>query len=365
MFVEIVNSPRDYAWGSTTALAELQGRTPGGGPEAEIWFGTHPGSPARLAGSGEPLSDVAGELPYLVKLLAASEPLSLQAHPTTEQAEEGFARENALGIPLDAPERTYRDPRAKPEMVVALSGFRALAGFRPVAETRAILDEAGGGPGLAAFAARLTDDDAIAATVAWLLARDADALAAVAELSGAADGLDGPSWRAVRDLARHHPGDPGIGISLLLHAVDLGPGEGLSLPAGNIHAYLEGLAIEVLASSDNVVRGGLTSKHVDADELLRVLDTRPAPEPRANPVPISPGIASYRPGVPGVATVVAEAGEDALEYALAGAAIVVVTRGTATAEGRALGAGRAAYAEGVVLRLEPGAQVFIVDGEGR
>jgi hypothetical protein len=147
MFVEITNAPRDYAWGSTTLIPELFGVAPDGQPQAEIWLGTHPASPSRLVGREGDLRDVAGELPFLLKILAAGSPLSLQAHPTTAQAQDGFARENAVGIPIDASHRNYKDPYAKPEMIYALSDeFRALCGFRPVAETRTVLDA--GRPGL-------------------------------------------------------------------------------------------------------------------------------------------------------------------------------------------------------------------------
>ncbi|MEO6116337.1 MAG: type I phosphomannose isomerase catalytic subunit, partial [Pseudolysinimonas sp.] len=141
MFVEITNSPRDYAWGSITAIPELLGTTPSGRPEAELWLGAHPGSPARLVGRDGTLADVVtGRLPFLLKVLAAASNLSLQAHPTTAQAEAGFAAENAAGIPLDAPERNYKDAFHKPELIYALSDpFRALCGFRAVADTRTLL----------------------------------------------------------------------------------------------------------------------------------------------------------------------------------------------------------------------------------
>jgi mannose-6-phosphate isomerase len=274
MFVEITNEPRDYAWGSTTLIPELLGVAPNGRPQAELWLGTHPGSPARLVGRGGDLRDVAGELPFLLKILAADSTLSLQAHPTTAQAQAGFAREDAAGIPRDDPARNYKDPYAKPEMVYALSDeFRALSGFRPVATTRTDLDTAA--PGLLPD---LRTDADLRSVVERLLTTDVAAeLDAIVAASAAGAG---ESWATVRDLAAQRPGDPGIAISLLLHTVVLRRGEALYLPAGNIHAYQRGLAIELMGPSDNVLRGGLTPKHIDVPELLGVLDFRALPEPR-------------------------------------------------------------------------------------
>jgi mannose-6-phosphate isomerase len=291
MFVEITNEPRDYAWGSTTAIAELQGRTPSGRPEAELWLGTHPGSPARLVGREETLGEVVGELPFLLKILAAASSVSLQAHPTTEQAQEGFARENAAGIPLDSPARNYKDPYAKPEMLYALSDeFRALCGFRPVVETRAVLSAGGVGNLLP----ELRSDADIRPVFEWLLSGDPVVDVVVAELSAASSGAPGESWRTVRGLVEHFPGDPGIAISLLLHSVVLRRGEAFYLPPGNIHSYQEGLGIELLGPSDNVLRGGLTPKHVDVAELLTVLDFRALPAPRLQPT-VESGVSTFAP----------------------------------------------------------------------
>lgn len=328
MFVEITNSPREYAWGSTTAIPALQGRAATGRPEAEVWFGTHPGSPAR-AGDRD-LREIAGELPFLLKLLAAGSPLSLQAHPTTAQAQAGFARENAAGIPLDAPRRNYKDPHAKPEMIYALSDeFRALCGFRPVAETRALLDAAA--PGL--LPTLRTDAD-IRPVFEWLLSGDPEVAATVAEVAAAAPEADGDSWRTVRGLVAAYPGDPGIAISLLLHTVVLRRGEALYLPAGNIHAYQEGFGIELMGPSDNVLRGGLTRKHVDVAELLSVLDFRPLPAPLLSGV-VEGGVTTFAPPGAGwrlqvVAGATVPAGERGILLVLSG-------------EVRGLGPGEAAY----------------------
>jgi mannose-6-phosphate isomerase len=325
MFVEITNEPRDYAWGSTTFLPELLGVAPDGRPQAEIWLGTHPGSPARLVAGGGDLREVTGELPFLLKLLAAGSPLSLQAHPTAAQAEEGFARENAAGIPLDAAYRNYKDPFAKPEMVYALSDeFRALCGFRSAAESRAVLDAAR--PGL--FPELQTDAD-IPAVFAWLLSGDPAVAAVVDVVSAVAQEADGDSWRTARGLVAAYPGDPGIAISLLLHTVVLRRGEALYLPAGNIHAYQEGLGIELMGPSDNVLRCGLTAKHVDVAELLKIVDFAPVTDPRLPPVTAG-GLTAFTPGGAGW-ELLESRGESELDANAP--AVMVVLEGWAEAEG--------------------------------
>jgi mannose-6-phosphate isomerase len=320
MFVEITNEPRDYAWGSTTLIPELLGVPATGRPQAELWLGTHPGSPARLVGRDGDLRDVAGELPFLLKILAAATPLSLQVHPTTAQAEEGFERENAAGIPLDAPHRNYKDPHAKPEMLYALSDeFRALCGFRPVAQTRATLDAARAG----LFPELGTDAD-LPAVFEWLLSGAPDVAAVVDDVTTLARNAAGESWATVRLLAEHYPGDPGVAISLLLHTVVLARGEALYLPAGNVHAYLSGLGVELMGPSDNVLRGGLTPKHVDVTELLRVVDFTPVAEPRLEPV-AAPGVREFRPDGAGLRLVIVEEASATLD--VGGRAVVVVAIG--------------------------------------
>lgn len=316
MFLGITNTPRDYAWGSVTAIPELLGRTVTGAPQAELWLGAHAGSPSvvvnpAMVGGADTLRDwIADEpetalgpdrtgLPFLLKVLAAAAPLSLQAHPTPEQAEAGFAREEREGIPLDDPARNYKDPFPKPELVVALSErFEALSGFRPVEETLAevrVLDAGTGrlGPLEVHLLHGLED------TVRWLETADESALAVVQAASDLAVSLDDdlltPNTATVRDLAVSWPGDPGIVVSLLMHRVTLTAGQAMYLPAGNIHAYLDGLGIELMAPSDNVLRGGLTPKHVDVPELLRVLDFTAYPAPVLEPERIAPGVDRFAP----------------------------------------------------------------------
>ncbi|HEV7623410.1 MAG TPA: mannose-6-phosphate isomerase, class I [Amnibacterium sp.] len=401
MFVGITNTPRDYAWGSRTAIAELLGRRPSGGPEAELWLGAHPAWPsvvtdATPAFAGRALDAVIAEdparflgpgrttLPFLLKVLAADQPLSLQVHPNPAQAQAGFARENEAGLAVDAPERNYRDASAKPELLLALSpSFEALAGFQHVSTLRLLIEElivvASGDDrdALRAFADRLaTGDPALAGstgsahdvaaldppasptttpahtgggnplheTVAWLLHAGDDVAALVgAVIRAAAASPAGSSFQrefaTVGRLAALHPGDPGVVLSLLLNRISLSRGQALFLRAGSIHAYLEGLGIELMASSDNVLRGGLTSKHVDVDELLDVVVFESTPPPIVQPDSPVEGVDVFR--TDGDDFVLAQialgdaaavhgyrlAGPDSATFALTGPAIVLVVSG--------------------------------------
>lgn len=299
MFVGITNTPRDYAWGSDGEISKLLGVEASGSVEAELWFGAHPGSPSRVVGSSDTLVDVVdGPLPFLLKVLAAGSPLSLQAHPTMAQAAEGFARENALGIPLDAPNRNYKDAFHKPELIYALSDeFDALCGFRSAAAIQLIVDglaERAKPGAMDALRRRLTGDESLRPVFEWLITRGDGVDELVSAVTGLAD-ESSPELSTVALLARHYPGDPGIVISLMLNRVTLTRGQALYLPAGNIHAYLTGLGIELMASSDNVLRGGLTPKHIDVPELLHVLDFRPVPVPYLEPTHAADGVEVFRP----------------------------------------------------------------------
>jgi len=338
---EIVNTPRDYSWGSTTAIATFLGTTPSGHPEAELWFGDHPSNPARLLSTGEALDkwgtshpDRFGgkPLPFLVKILAAASPLSIQAHPTVEQARRGFDLENQAGIPLDSPERNYRDANHKPELIIALSEFSALCGFRPAFERDAIVSALfrAGVPGSARLDERAANG--IRATVDWLLTKDAEVDALVSTLTAGIDptGIDhlDDALVVARALAEHFPGDPGIAVSLLLNHVTLQPGDALFLPAGNVHAYLSGLGIEVMATSDNVLRGGLTPKHIDIPEFLAVLDDSELAEPRLAPTVIGP-VRTFEPSGSEFAVIDTVVDGD-VPVSITGPAIAVVAEGSVT-----------------------------------
>lgn len=328
MFIGIDGAMRDYAWGSTTAIAELLGRPASGGPEAELWFGAHPAAPSTVSAAtperagqtldtviaGDPLVALGAgheRLPFLLKVLAAGSPLSLQVHPDLPQAVEGFRRENEAGIALDDPARNYRDDNHKPELVYALSPtFEALAGFRNVAESRLMIAElALSAPAeqrgaVQSFGQRLAGDgdDAtvLADIVRWLLGGGEDVDAVVAAVVASADRAAATSsfareWSTAVELDQAYPGDPGIVISLLLNHVSLRQGQALALQAGVIHAYLSGVGIEVMAASDNVLRGGLTPKHVDVAELLRVATFAPSPSPVVQPDEPQEGVQRFRP----------------------------------------------------------------------
>lgn len=248
-----------YAWGDPTFIPRLLGVEPDGTPWAELWLGTHPNGPARLI-DGTALADRTGPLPYLLKVLAAAQPLSMQAHPDARQARAGFAR----GI--------YPDDRPKPELLCALTPFEALCGLRPVDATRSMLDEMGIGDG---ELARVLAADGPGAAVAGLYRGKLDPVAVVraCRRSDRAEAV----W--VRRLDAQYPGDASVAVALLLNHVVLAPGQALRLDAGQLHAYLGGAGIELMGASDNVVRAGLTVKPVDVDELLRIAVTAPLDQP--------------------------------------------------------------------------------------
>ncbi|MFT4231477.1 MAG: class I mannose-6-phosphate isomerase [Leucobacter sp.] len=335
MLIFIENTPRAYAWGSRDALPDLLGTEPTGEPQAELWLGTHPGSPAHVAKAtpeARTLIDLVdsdperygvdgGPLPFLLKVLAIGAPLSLQVHPDPEQAAAGFAAEEAAGVPRDAAHRNYGDPRHKPELLVALSEVTALSGFRSLAAAKRdvallagaarVRGDADGEAGLERVADRLTGADPEALRrgfLDWAFSGDAAVGAALGAIDRAC-AVDGPGGEGsagldplraavLRELSETHPGDPGVLVSLLLHAVHLAPGEAVFLRARQLHAYLSGVAVEVMAASDNVLRAGLTEKHIDIGELCRVVDTGELEEPRFPCTNAARGVVAWCPEVP-------------------------------------------------------------------
>lgn len=267
---------KNYDWGDTSFIPRLLGLAPTGEPVAEAWFGTHPAGEA-VTDDGTPLSAITGRLPFMVKFIAAAKPLSLQVHPSLEQAREGWARENAAGLSGDDPRRNYRDDSDKPELLVALTPFSALCGFHDPT-----------------------------ATAGWFRARGWTNIADTLERLGlegfVREALSGtsltvpddlPPWAAA--LRDAHPGDPAVLVALLMHWVELAPGECLALDAGVLHAYLSGCAVEVMNGSDNVVRAGFTTKHCDRDELLRITSFEASPNPiRRAESGVYPSTGSYR-----------------------------------------------------------------------
>lgn len=303
MTVELLrNAVRPYAWGSRTTIPELLGRpVPAPHPEAELWMGAHPGDPSHVVGpdgtersllelvEADPVGQLGtrcadrwgGRLPFLMKILAAEEPLSMQAHPSAAQAAEGYAREESAGIPRDAANRNYPDPTAKPELVCALTEFHALAGFRDPERTMALL-KAIETPGLAKYAVLLEAQPDPAGLRAlfttWITLPQAALDELLPEVLDSCvrhvkeHGEFDVECRTILELGEAHPRDAGVLAALLLNRLTLSAGEAIYLPAGNLHLYLHGTAVEILANSDNILRCGLTPKHVDVPELLRVVD---------------------------------------------------------------------------------------------
>ncbi|MGW0846395.1 mannose-6-phosphate isomerase, class I [Streptomyces sp. NPDC002787] len=282
------NTVRPYAWGSTTAIPQLLGVAPTGEPQAEMWMGAHPGAPSRT-GRG-PLTEVIDEaperelgsptvakfgprLPFLLKLLAAGAPLSLQVHPNLEQAREGYEDEERRGIPIDAGHRNYKDANHKPELICALTEFDGLCGFRAplqAADLLAALDVDSLKPYVDLLHAH-PEEAALREVLTAVLGADPEEMAHTVTEAAAACARLGGDYTPYADIAHHYPGDPGVIAAMLLNHVRLQPGEALFLGAGIPHAYLNGLGVEIMANSDNVLRCGLTPKHVDVPELLRIV----------------------------------------------------------------------------------------------
>lgn len=405
-----------YPWGSRTLIPQMRQDQPstagnasepsngavaehlsGEKPIAELWYGAHPGGPSLTPDApqdtlaalieadpaqqlGAQVIDTYGErLPFLLKLLAADQPLSLQAHPSLEQAKEGFERDNAAGIPLGAANRNYKDNNHKPELIVALTEFHAMAGFRPLAKTRKLF-AALGCTGLDRSLSLLSDDPAAesenlrALFTTWISIPQAarvELITSVVEcaqavLSSAEADTDAAGQQAVEEwmlvtlrniveLAERYPGDMGVLGALLLNHVVLQPGEATYLDAGNLHAYVRGLGVEIMANSDNVLRGGLTSKHVDVPELVRVLrfesieDPKIQPHGGVYPIPIKEFALEKR----------AINGETTVEHN--GPTILLVTSGEVEIDGRTLRPTDAAWvaAGEAAVRVQGKGEIFI------
>jgi mannose-6-phosphate isomerase len=288
---------RNYAWGSPTAIPELLGRRPTGDPQAEYWLGAHPLAPSLI--EGEPLDSVllrhpdwvqpscrrifGDRFPVLMKLLAADRPLSLQAHPDRAQAEAGFAREEAAQLDRDSPERTYKDDWPKPELLIALTEFDGLCGFREPARTVELFRALGVADALTSVISPLWQRKGATALAQVFLdiltLDDPDLVARVVQAARARlrdSGELGDFAQTAVELDAHYPRHPSILAALLLNRIHLEPGQGLFLPPRTMHSYLRGVGVEVMATSDNVLRGGLTTKHIDVDELIHVVSFQPS-----------------------------------------------------------------------------------------
>ena len=313
----LTGSIKRYDWGSPDAIPAILGIHPDGRPLAEYWLGAHPSDPATIDGhlrldeaikqhpclvGDSARLEFGGHLPYLMKLLSAERPLSLQAHPNRMDARAGFERENQADIPLDAPERTFKDPWDKPELIVALTQFDALAGFRDPALTSALFSRLGISPVSEQVFAPLRHRGGragLAEVFMNCLVLDDDLKAAVTDVVAAAvnhtddEGELGEFARTAVLLDEHFPGDPSLLAALMLTRHTLQPGEALYLQPGVLHSYLSGTGVEVMGNSDNVLRGGLTSKHIDPSALAQVVTFTTEPIPAMLPEQELPGLWRY------------------------------------------------------------------------
>ena len=304
---KLINSVQNYAWGSKTALTDLYGiANPDNLPMAELWMGAHPKSSSKVqdkAGEtralrevieadkqrllGDAVAERFGELPFLFKVLCADQPLSIQVHPNKKASEIGFAKENAAGIPLDAAERNYKDPNHKPELVFALTPFLAMNAFREFSEIVSLLQPVAGASKAIAHFLENPNADALSELFASLLSMQGEEKShALAVLKAALRGQQGEPWDTIRVISEFYPDDSGLFSPLLLNVVKLNPGEAMFLFAETPHAYLNGVALEVMANSDNVLRAGLTPKYIDIPELVANVkfEAKPAGELLTQPV---------------------------------------------------------------------------------
>ncbi|MDR1400175.1 MAG: mannose-6-phosphate isomerase, class I [Treponema sp.] len=360
------NQVKHYDWGSPDWIPRLLGKdNPEKQPWAELWMGVHAEGPSVLEYEGAciPLSTLInqnprrylsedtekafGTLPFLFKVLAAGKPLSIQAHPTQAQAQAGFKRENAMGIPLKAPNRNYKDANHKPEILCALTSFTAMCGFKKPADIDA---------GLMAFAAEASlslvsaletlheplqdpnEGTALSGFLKALFGLSINARSALSEFAGYRHATQTKAYELIASFARLYPCDPAIIAPLYLNVIELKPGEAVYLPAGVLHAYIEGLGIELMANSDNVLRGGLTSKHVAIDELLRVLRFS-----AFKPQIITPQGNTYQTPGREFALSVLNGNGECRELPICGPTIIIITEGTAEIDGLTLGQGESAF----------------------
>ncbi|GHV94933.1 mannose-6-phosphate isomerase, class I [Spirochaetia bacterium] len=414
-FFKLRNQIKHYEWGSPDCIPRLMGMANNDGrPWAELWMGSHPAAPSMvnvdgnetslgslIAGNpeywlGKRCAEQYGGLPFLFKLLAAGKPLSIQAHPNRAQAQEGFERENRAGLAADAPNRNYKDANHKPEIICAITPFTGMCGFRPPAEIRRLLEAflapastAGTVPATATASAAETAPAPLREGFVPLLqtldtADTGAALrnflgvlfglsaglrkeltgfilsqghkgAAAGSIAGDADsGVSPAQWELMLRFAQLYPNDPALIAPLYLNTFRLEPGEAIFLRAGVLHAYMSGLGVELMANSDNVLRGGLTPKHIDVPELMKVLDFSPL-RPEILKARSSPALFRY-PADCGEFSLAAMRGEgDETAFAETGPAICVVTEGelqiTDTGGGETI--------------LKPGESIFIPAGAGR
>ena len=295
--LKMTNQIQNYAWGSKKALTSLYGiQNPDNLPMAELWMGAHPKASSRVMDSsthklislkslieadpiatlGEKIAYKFNQLPFLFKVLCAAQPLSIQVHPNKTYAEVGFAKENAAGIALDSPNRNYKDDNHKPELIYALTPFKAMNAFRPLAEIANLLDFVSAAhPEIQLFVQQPTEEK-LAKLFAQILSLSGEQKErALGVLKSALNSRQGEPWNTIKKMASLYPEDNGLFSPLLLNVIELQPGEAMFLYARTPHAYIEGVGLEIMANSDNVLRAGLTNKHIDIPELIANVDFIP------------------------------------------------------------------------------------------
>ncbi|MDR3192571.1 MAG: mannose-6-phosphate isomerase, class I [Treponema sp.] len=363
LLYKLQNTVKHYEWGSPVHIPALLGADNSqAAPWAELWMGVHPGGPSRIAGNktvtnnpanapqagelslrdliaanperyvGRSAAKSFGGLPFLFKLLAAAKPLSIQAHPNLGQAREGWRRENEKGIPLEAPNRNYKDNCHKPEILCALNPFTAMCGFRPPEEIDSLLAKHfDGAPrslreGIGLLQTALNGKDPLKGFLEALFRLSPETLGELTVYARETALPDG-EWDLVSRFAGLYPGDPGIIAPLYLNLLQLMPGEAVYLPAGVLHAYVHGFAVELMANSDNVLRGGLSSKHVDVEELLSILDFNPYRPKILKAQPAGNGLSRYDTPCREFSLQVMKSRGGTVFFPEMGPAIVVVTEG--------------------------------------
>ena len=367
----LIGARQSYDWGSTAAIPELLGERSDGRPWAEQWYGSHASGPTGLMDRSGTLADLiaadpqrllgedvvrrfGSQLPFLLKLIAPEQALSLQVHPSMEQAIEGYRRENEAGLALDDPDRSYKDANHKPEMVLALTRYDAVAGFRAPRRAAEVLT------GLDAVLAHRM----LVSTGTRPTSAEIDEL--VCEIVARLERGGSPSRRADANavlMARTFPGDPGVAAALLLNPVTLQPGEALFVPAGSMHAYISGLGVEIMASSDNVLRAGLTTKHVDVPSMLACVDYVAAPPVRPAPEYLSRATRAYYAPVDDFELLVTEVvpADGRVQVPGRGPRIALALEGATTIT---TPAGQAELERGQALFIGADERVLAVEGDG-
>ncbi len=306
------NATMAYDWGSMSAIPEFLGLPDSPTPVAEVWLGAHPkaSSEIQLEGAWVPLHEAVQQnprlwlgqetaeafenrLPFLFKILAAAKPLSIQAHPNLDQARAGFEREELEGPDRWAEKRNYRDRNHKPEIIYALTPFTALCGFRRGGDIRSLLHRFGIAELWPDAIAASSSEEGLRTFFNDLLSLEKGRLQSTLETALQAD-AESPELRWMRRMNREFPGDRGVLAPLFLNLSTLEPGQAMLTGPGILHAYLDGLGIELMASSDNVLRGGCTSKHVDAAELMKVVRFEPHAPHLVSTTSPEPGVEIFR-----------------------------------------------------------------------